>query len=153
MARRIDLGKVTGEPGAQGPVGPQGLQGLQGPKGDTGAAGPQGPKGDTGSVEWGDLTPEQIAQLKGPKGDTGAQGPKGDTGAQGPQGPQGPQGEPTTVKQNGSAIAKIEGAVDVLAPTATDETAGNANITAIRVVSEMPAEPVATTIYLVKEGE
>ncbi len=35
-----DLGRVVGEPGAQGP---------QGPKGDPGAQGPQGPKGDPGA--------------------------------------------------------------------------------------------------------
>lgn len=38
MARTIDLGKVVG---AQGPQGPKGDQGVQGPKGDTGATGPQ----------------------------------------------------------------------------------------------------------------
>ena len=40
----------------------RGLQGLQGP------VGPQGPQGETGTVEWGELTPEQIAQLKGDQG-------------------------------------------------------------------------------------
>lgn len=57
MATTVDLGKVVGTTGPQGP------QGIQGPKGDTG---PQGFKGPTGS--------------QGPKGDTGQQGPKGDTG-------------------------------------------------------------------------
>ncbi len=64
MATKIvDLGKVVG---AAGPQGPKGDTGAQGPKGDTG---PQGPKGD--------------------KGDTGAQGPKGDKGDTGPTGPKG----------------------------------------------------------------
>ena len=99
MARTIDLGKVVGEQGPQGATGPQG---PQGPQGATGPQGEKGEKGDTGSVQWGQLTPEQIAQLKGDKGDTGAQGPqgvqgpkgdKGDTGAQGPQGVQGQKGE------------------------------------------------------------
>lgn len=36
--------------------------------------GDKGDKGDTGSVEWGDLTDEQIAALKGEKGDKGDDG-------------------------------------------------------------------------------
>lgn len=36
--------------------------------------GDKGDKGDTGSVEWGDLTEEQIAALKGEKGDKGDDG-------------------------------------------------------------------------------
>lgn len=49
-----DLGKVVGDPGAQGPQGPagergpQGEQGPQGPAGQKGAQGPQGPAGQNG---------------------------------------------------------------------------------------------------------
>lgn len=44
---------------------------ITGPKGDQGIQGPQGEPGPTGAVEWDNLTPEQIAQLKG---DDGADG-------------------------------------------------------------------------------
>ena len=103
MARTIDLGKVTGGTGPQGATGPQGPQGAQGP---------QGPKGDTGDVRWGELTPEQIEQLRGPKGDTGAtgaqgpQGEKGDTGPQGEAGPQGPKGSTGATGPQGPQGAK-----------------------------------------------
>lgn len=53
----VDLGRVIGPQGQQGP---QGATGPQGPKGATGSQGPQGPQGV--------------------KGATGPQGPKGDTG-------------------------------------------------------------------------
>ncbi len=84
-----------GETGATGPMGATGSVGPTGPKGDTGetgATGPQGPTGPqgetgptgptgaTGSVEWGQLTPQQIAQLRGATGPTGA---TGETGAAG----------------------------------------------------------------------
>ena len=56
------------------------------------AGGDKGDKGDPGvdgTVEFEELTPEQIAMLKGDKGD---KGDTGDAGAQGPQGEQGIQG-------------------------------------------------------------
>ena len=56
------------------------------------AGGDKGEKGDPGvdgTVEFEELTPEQIAMLKGNKGD---KGDTGDAGAQGPQGEQGIQG-------------------------------------------------------------
>ena len=56
----VDLGRVIGPQGQQGP---QGATGPQGPKGATGSQGPQGPQGP-----------------QGVKGATGPQGPKGDTG-------------------------------------------------------------------------
>mgnify|MGYP002530383172 CR=1 FL=1 len=89
----VDLGKVVGDTGPQGPkgdtgaVGPRGPAGAQGAKGDTGA---RGPKGDTGArgekgekgaaFTYADFTTAQLAALKGEKGD------KGDTGPQGPKG-------------------------------------------------------------------
>lgn len=97
MARTIDLGKVVG---AQGPQGPKGDQGVQGPKGDTGS---QGPKGDNGvsitSVEQTTSSTSDsgnnvitVTLSNGEKstfnvknGSKGSTGAKGDTGAQGPQ--------------------------------------------------------------------
>ena len=48
---------------------------IKGPKGD------QGEKGEKGDgLNYEDLTPEQIAEIKGPKGDQGIQGPEGPQG-------------------------------------------------------------------------
>ena len=69
----VDLGKVVGDTGPQGPKGDTGATGPRGP------AGAQGAKGDTGA--------------QGPQGDTGPQGPQGETGPQGPAGPKGDPGE------------------------------------------------------------
>ena len=47
----VDLGRVVGDTGSQGPTGPTGdtgPQGPTGPTGDTGPTGPTGPTGDTG---------------------------------------------------------------------------------------------------------
>ena len=63
---RLDLGSISGDPGAQG---------AKGDKGDTGAQGEKGDKGDTGAQG-----------EKGDKGDTGAQGEKGDKGDTGDTG-------------------------------------------------------------------
>ena len=63
---RLDLGSISGDPGAQGEKGDKGDPGAQGEKGDKGDTGAQGKKGD--------------------KGDTGAQGEKGDKGDTGAQG-------------------------------------------------------------------
>jgi len=60
---------LNGNPGPQGPAGPQGVPGAQGPAGAQGATGPQGPIGLTGA-----------------SGPPGAQGPQGATGPQGPAG-------------------------------------------------------------------
>lgn len=57
--------------------------------------------------EYGDFTPEQLAELKGEKGDKGERGPQGETGPQGLQGPKGDtgatgiQGEKGDPGQNG----------------------------------------------------
>lgn len=59
-ATTVDLGRVIGPTGPQGPKGPQGATGPQGPKGNTGPQGPQG--------------------IQGVKGSIGPQGPKGDIG-------------------------------------------------------------------------
>lgn len=42
-----------------------------------------------GAVQFSDLTPTQIEQLRGPEGPQGLKGDKGDPGIQGPQGPEG----------------------------------------------------------------
>lgn len=126
----VDLGKVVGDTGPQGPkgdtgaTGPRGPAGAQGAKGDTGA---QGPKGDTGpagekgekgdAFTYADFTVAQLAALKGEKGDKGAQGeqgpagPKGETGAQGPTGPKGDTGAPGdsyTVKGLYATLAALQ---------------------------------------------
>lgn len=63
MTKTINLGRVVGRKGDQGPQGPQGVPGPQGPEGERG---PQG--------------------LPGQRGITGPQGPQGVPGPQGPQG-------------------------------------------------------------------
>jgi hypothetical protein len=107
--RRIKLEKIlkegiTGTPGPQGLIGPQG---EQGPKGDTGERGIQGLKGDTGSqgiqgvagytpvkgIDYFDGA-QGIQGIKGDTGQQGIQGVKGDKGDQGIQGIQGEQGLP-----------------------------------------------------------
>ena len=126
----IDLGKVVGPQGIQGPKGdagaqgPAGPQGEQGPKGDTGpqgATGPAGPKGDKGDTgaqgETGPQGETGATGPQGPKGDTGATGPAGPQGEQGPQGIQGPQGPagpmPTeylkSISQSGNKITITDG--------------------------------------------
>ena len=85
-----DLGKVTGDPGPQGPAGDPGPQGERGPQG------PQGPAGE-----------------RGPQGEQGPQGPAGKRGPQGEQGPQGPAGKngisPTfRIDENGHLLADYD---------------------------------------------
>jgi hypothetical protein len=90
ISAKWDLWVAKGEPGAQGPAGPQGLQGEQGEPGPQGPAGPQGLQGQQGEPG-----PQGPQGSKGDQGDQGPQGPqglKGDQGDPGPQGPQGPQG-------------------------------------------------------------
>lgn len=94
---------AEGQPGPQGPAGPQGETGPQGPQGEPGPQGEQGVQGEQGPQgETGQQGPQGIqgetgaTGPQGPQGETGAagqQGPQGETGATGPQGPQGPQGE------------------------------------------------------------
>lgn len=69
---------ITGNTGAQGARGPQG---VAGPKGETGAHGPQGDTGPRG--------PQGATGATGPQGPTGPKGDKGATGAQGPTGASG----------------------------------------------------------------
>ena len=70
----------------QGEQGPQGIRGPAGPAGPEGPAGPTGPKGADGTVEFDELTPEQIEELRGPQGEQGPTGPAGPTGATGADG-------------------------------------------------------------------
>lgn len=102
---QLDL--LKGPKGDIGPEGPVGPQGIQGPKGE---------QGEPGSVNFNDLTADQITMLqqpattaantllqranngefngpKGDKGDQGIQGIQGERGPKGDIGPQGPQGE------------------------------------------------------------
>jgi hypothetical protein len=77
--------KCHGEPGPQGPTGPQGPPGPTGdtgPQGPAGGAGPQGPTGGPG--------PQGPAGGPGPQGPAGGAGPQGPAGGTGPQGPTGP---------------------------------------------------------------
>ena len=92
----IEIGKIQGNTGPQGPqgepgpAGTQGVAGAQGPQGDVGptgqqgAIGPQGLQGDPGPTGI-----QGVAGAQGPQGDVGPQGPQGDAGAQGIQGIQG----------------------------------------------------------------
>ena len=88
-SKGVNLGKIVGATGAQGPQGEKGetgatgAQGPQGEKGETGATGAQGPQGE-----------------KGETGATGAQGPQGEKGDKGDTGAQGPQGEQGVGIQN-----------------------------------------------------
>ena len=79
------IGKVKGDPGAQGEKGDKGDPGAQGEKGDKGDPGAQGEKGDKGDTG--------AQGEKGDKGDTGAQGEKGDKGDPGAQGEKGDKGD------------------------------------------------------------
>jgi len=90
-----------GNQGTQGIAGPQGEIGIQGNQGAIGKRGYQGEKGDKGqdgTVEFEDLTPEQIEEIRGPQGlvgeqgSIGLQGPVGEQGQMGNQGFQGEQG-------------------------------------------------------------
>ena len=116
----VDLGKVVGDTGPQGPkgdtgaTGPRGPAGAQGVKGDTGA---QGPKGDTGpagekgekgdAFTYADFTVAQLAALKGEKGDKGAQGEQGPAG---PKGDTGAPGDSYTVKGLYATLAALQAA-------------------------------------------
>ncbi len=71
----------AGQPGPQGPAGPQGAPGSQGPAGPQGNPGPQGDPGPAG--------PQGQAGPLGPQGAPGPQGPIGPKGDTGPQGPAG----------------------------------------------------------------
>ena len=95
----IEIGKIQGNTGPQGPqgepgpAGPQGVAGAQGQQGDVGSTGPQGNMGPTGPQ--GAIGPQGLQGdpgPAGPQGVTGAQGPQGDVGPAGPQGAIGPQG-------------------------------------------------------------
>lgn len=73
--------------------------------------GPAGPVGPSGSVEFDELTPEQMDLLRGPQGEPGPAGKdgkdgkdgepgkKGDKGDKGDQGPAGPKGDSYTITQ------------------------------------------------------
>lgn len=82
----INAGKVVGDAGIHGSMGPRGLQGERGPQG------PQGPAGANGSA--GEQGPQGIPGPQGEKGDQGPQGIPGPQGERGPQGEQGIQGIP-----------------------------------------------------------
>ena len=80
-----------GEKGEKGDKGDRGFRGNRGPEGPQGPIGPQGPKGVDGTVEFSELTDEQIEMIRGPQGEQGEQGPEG------PEGPEGPKGVDGTV--------------------------------------------------------
>ena len=94
-----------GEPGPEGPEGPEGPQGEQGPAGPQGPEGPQGEQGPEGPAgpqgEPGPEGPEGPQGEQGPAGPQGEQGPEGPEGPQGEQGPEGPQGEQGPEGQQG----------------------------------------------------
>lgn len=81
-----------GDTGEQGPAGPAGPVGEQGPAGLIGPAGEQGPAGADGTLNFNELTEDQIARLKGSDGSPGPQGPVGPVGLVGPAGSPGPVG-------------------------------------------------------------
>lgn len=106
-----------GEPGIQGETGPMGLQGdlgCQGSQGEQGPVGPAGPMGETGptgavpTVEVGNVSSGNTAEVTanptntgvsldfvlpaGPAGPQGETGPQGKTGEKGDTGETGPKG-------------------------------------------------------------
>lgn len=83
-----------GDTGEQGPAGPAGPVGEQGPVGLIGPVGEQGPAGADGTLNFNELTEDQIARLKGSDGSPGPQGPVGQIGPVGPAGSPGEQGPP-----------------------------------------------------------
>jgi endosialidase-like protein/collagen triple helix repeat protein len=94
-AAPVALFALDGNPGPEGPAGPQGDPGPQGPQGNDGPTGPQGPDGPAG-----------------PQGDTGPTGPQGPQGPQGNDGPQGPPGD-SHWQINGSATYYNAGNVGI----------------------------------------
>ena len=107
---------LKGDQGEQGPRGLQGIQGIQGvpgvqgPKGDKGEQGERGLQGDTGmaaTIELGEITAGELAEVTNsgdehhavfnmtlPRGLQGEQGPEGPEGPQGPKGDKGDKGDP-----------------------------------------------------------
>lgn len=106
---KLTFGLPRGEQGIQGPRGIQGEQGQQGIQGETG---PRGEKGEVGAT--------------GAQGPVGPRGPIGETGATGARGEPGPagkdgntpkitaekSGKTTSIKADGTVIAKIEDGSD-----------------------------------------
>lgn len=90
---------IMGPVGPQGPVGPKGEQGVQGVQGPQGI---QGPKGVDGTVEFDELSAEQLEMIRGPQGIQGPVGPIG------PVGPEGPKGQDGTVSFNDLTDAQRE---------------------------------------------
>lgn len=104
----VDPGAGESKPGAQGPVGPQGVPGDDGRPPSSGevlaavqaycasiggCVGPQGSPGNPGAT--------------GPIGSPGVNGTDGAQGEPGPAGPQGPQGEPGVPGMNGLSVIDV----------------------------------------------
>ena len=83
----MDLLRIKGDPGPEGPQGIQGPQGIEGPAGPKGDTGPTGPQGNPGPIG-----PTGLKGETGPQGLQGETGPAGPQGIPGPVGPVGPQG-------------------------------------------------------------
>lgn len=86
-----DLGRIAGEKGEPGEVGPRGPQGEVGPQGPAGEMGPQGERGEKGEV--GDKGERGEKGQPGEKGEAGAQGERGEKGEPGAMGQKGERGE------------------------------------------------------------
>ena len=135
----VDLGKVVGDTGPQGPKGDTGpagdsytVKGLYATLAALQAAHPTGSAGDAWFVGTADSNTVyqwdadkaawvNVGALKGPKGDTGPAGAKGDTGAQGPQGDTGPQGPQGETGPQGSQGARGAAGIVVSTTEPTDE--------------------------------
>lgn len=103
----INVGKLQGPPGAQGPMGPQGWIGPTGPQGDLGPLGPTGPRGLAGVAG-----PMGVPGPTGPTGPEGVDGVAGPEGVPGPAGPEGPPGPHNiSADPNNGAILGTDGLI------------------------------------------
>ena len=137
----VDLGKVQGPPGPQGPIGPQGIQGPVGPQGDNvewlyGTGIPDNAGGENGDLYleangrvWAKQSGAWVYTGINIEGPIGPQGPQGVQGVQGPIGPEGPQGPKGDTGTSGEGVAHAVqhasgGADEILNINATRITSG-----------------------------
>lgn len=120
---------------------------TRGPQGAKGDKGDRGEKGDAGAAFTYEMfTAEQLAALKGEKGDKGDKGEKGDKGDAGAQGPAG--SDAAVPVATADAPGKVKPSADFA--IAADGTLSLAH--PIAVVTAVPEEPKANTLYIVVEA-
>lgn len=142
-----------GEQGVQGEIGPQGLKGDSGENGATFTPAVD----EDGNISWvndKELENPTTVNIKGPKGDAGIDGAQGLPGEAGPKGDKGADGKSAyqyavdggykgTEEEFTAAIIKAAGAVTI-------EELNTAGYFKAVVVTEVPTEQDANTIYFVQ---